>query len=42
MSMEEPEETTAESLKATLENSIMKLGLIDYRKETEVFFFNFL
>ena len=36
MSMEEPDEANAEGLKAALENSIMKLGLIIDRKEREV------
>ena len=36
ISMEEPDEATNEGLKAALENSIMKLGLMIDRKEQEV------
>lgn len=38
MSMEEPDEASAEGLKAALENSIMKLGLLINRREREVTF----
>ena len=38
MSLEEPNEKNAKSLKAALENLIMKLGLNIKRKESEVCF----
>ena len=38
MSMEEPDEANAEELKTASENSIIKLGLMTRRKETEVTF----
>ena len=41
MLLEEPEETNAEGLKLTLENSILKLGLNIERKNREVYLFRF-